>query len=138
MTSWIQPPERSRFRSFLTGACGLFLAVLVLAGYNASRDLARLKAREGQLEGRTVDARARIEALERRIERVRTDPATLERLAREDLGFARSGELVLLVPDSPVSENRPGSEPASEAASSAEAPVPEARTPNAADRAGGV
>jgi cell division protein FtsB len=45
-----------------------------------------------------VTLRARTEALTRTVDRLRTDPAYIEKLAREDLGYVREGETVLKFP----------------------------------------
>lgn len=76
----------------------MIFAVLVLAGYDGSRDLARLRAREAQLEGRLERTDANIAALRERIDRLRSDPYALERVAREDLGLTRAGEVVFILP----------------------------------------
>lgn len=89
----------SSFRTLLYGACLTVLAVLLLAGYDGSRDLARLKAREAQLEERLQSTEAGIAALNERISRLRSDPYTLEKTAREELGLSRPGELVVILPN---------------------------------------
>ena len=84
----------------VTAAAVLFLLVLLgVAGAGSWRDLDRALEREAELEGRIEATSERIEALERRIERLRDDPLLIERLAREELGLVREGDLVLLVPD---------------------------------------
>lgn len=76
----------------------MVFAVLVLAGYDGSRDLVRLKAREAQLEARLRQTDARIAELRERIGRLRSDPYTLERVAREEVGLSRPGEIVVILP----------------------------------------
>jgi len=44
--------------------------------------------------------------LDDRIESIRNDPAMLERLAREDLGLVRAGDVVIVLPDPPPAESR--------------------------------
>jgi cell division protein FtsB len=41
----------------------------------------------------------RVEALKREVIRLKTDPAAVERIAREDLGYVAPGEITLLLPD---------------------------------------
>lgn len=93
-----RPTVRSSFRTLLIGACVIVFVVLLLAGYDGSRDLARLKAREAQLEMRLRETDSAIAALGDRIDRLRSDPYTLERVAREELGLSRPGELVVILP----------------------------------------
>ncbi len=97
----LPPTENSSFRTLLLGACLIVFVVLVLAGYDGSRDLARLKARETQLETRLRVTDAAINELGDRIGRLRSDPYTLERVAREELGLSRPGELVVVLPAPP-------------------------------------
>lgn len=87
--------------------------LLVLAGYDGSRDLARLKAREAQLELRLAEAESGIAKLTDRIRRLRSDPYTLERVAREELGLSRSGEVIVILPPAPEEAVRaPAASPA--------------------------
>lgn len=94
----VRDPEGSSFRTLLYGACVTVLVVLVLAGYDGSRDLARLRAREAQLELRLRTTEAGIAELSDRIERLQADPYTLEKAAREELGLSRPGEVVVILP----------------------------------------
>jgi cell division protein FtsB len=55
------------------------------------RDLAALEADIARL-----NAQARV--LTEQVERVRSDPLYIEKLAREDLGYVRAGETVLKFP----------------------------------------
>jgi len=48
----------------------------------------------------------RVEALRRDIERLKTDPAAIERIARENLGYVAAGELTLLLPGDDPGEVR--------------------------------
>lgn len=95
----------------MLAACSVVFVVLVLAGYDGSRDLARLKAREAQLEARARKTEANIEALRDRIDRLRSDPYTLERVAREELGLSRTGELVVILPNGEDGAARPVATP---------------------------
>jgi len=85
-------------RSVLGAAVLLALALLAVAGVKSHRDLAAARAREREL-ATTIDAtRGRIGRLRGRIERLRDDPGTLERLAREDLGLVRPNDVVIVLP----------------------------------------
>ncbi len=50
------------------------------------------------MERDLVTLRARTDELTRTVERLRNDPAYIEKLAREDLGYVREGETVLKFP----------------------------------------
>jgi hypothetical protein len=51
------------------------------------------------LETRIAETKARSERLQVRIDRLKHDPGMLERLAREDLGMVRPGDLVIELPE---------------------------------------
>jgi cell division protein FtsB len=51
------------------------------------------------LEQQIAETQQRIERLRDRIERIKNDPVTLERLAREDLGLVKPGDVVIVLPD---------------------------------------
>jgi cell division protein FtsB len=86
-------------------ALGLAAVLLVAAGLSAYGVRAVLRVSE---MGREMDAmerdlvtlRTRADELTRTVERLRTDPAYIEKLAREDLGYVREGETVLKFPKS--------------------------------------
>ena len=93
----IEVPARSdSFRPVLGATVLLVLALLAIAGLKSSRDLETARARE----------RLRV-----RIDRLRHDPGMLERLAREDLGMVRPGDVIieLPVPGAAPSPNSPRS-----------------------------
>lgn len=93
------PPERS-LRPLL-GGVGVFvcLAVLATAGLKSYRDLEKARAHESELEAAIAAANGRLEVLARRGELLESDPQTLERLAREQLGMVRPGDVVIVLPD---------------------------------------
>ena len=93
--------QRSSFPALLVGIGGLLVLVLGIAGTRSYRDLLAVKNREAEIRQGIVGAEQRIEALERQIDALENDPATLERLAREDLGLVMPGDVVILLPDDP-------------------------------------
>lgn len=74
------------------------------AVFKARRDAHELSRRIAAIRAENADLRARAEAL-------RTDPAAIERVARENLGFARPDELV--VTGRPSADRQPASRPPS-------------------------
>ena len=81
----------------------LFVALLGIAAWKGSRDLAAARERERLLESRIEDTQERIDELRGRIDRLRSDPGTLERLAREDLGMVRPGDVIIELPPDDLS-----------------------------------
>jgi cell division protein FtsB len=92
------PARSDSFRPVLGATVLLVLALLAIAGLKSSRDLEAARARERLLEQRIAETRAQSERLRVRIDRLRHDPGMLERLAREDLGMVRPGDVVIELP----------------------------------------
>ena len=85
----------------LVAAAGL-LVVASLAVYGGSGVL-RVRAMQQEiqhLEQELGTLRAQTEKLTATIDKLRHDPAYLEKLAREDLGYVKEGETVLKFPTS--------------------------------------
>ena len=92
------PPAPRTARPVLWAAALFLLVLLALAGVKSYRDLSAVRQREGELVERLAATRTEIAAFERRLERLRRDPVTLERLAREELGMVRPGDVVIVLP----------------------------------------
>ncbi|HEX2645300.1 MAG TPA: septum formation initiator family protein [Thermoanaerobaculia bacterium] len=95
------PTPQDSFRPVVGAAVGLFIVLLAIASLKSYRDLESARARQRLLETRIEETQSRIDHLKVRIERLRTDPGTLERLAREDLGMVRPGDVVIELPLDP-------------------------------------
>lgn len=85
-------------RPILGAAVVLFVALLGIASLKSYRDLEVARARQGDLEGKIRDTRTGIDHLKRRIDRLKGDPAILERLAREDLGLVYPDDVIIELP----------------------------------------
>ncbi len=86
------------------------LLLLAVAGLKSFRDLESARERQRGLERRIEETRRSNRQLKRRIEFLADDPATLERLAREQLGMVRAGDVVIVLsqePRTPVADTRP-------------------------------
>ncbi|HXO18353.1 MAG TPA: septum formation initiator family protein [Thermoanaerobaculia bacterium] len=104
------PARPDSLRSVL-GVGVLFVSVLlVFAGVKSHRDLAAARDRERSLQGTIRGTQERIDRLRGRIGSLRDDPEMLERLAREELGLARAGDVVIVLP--PENASSPASAPA--------------------------
>ena len=84
----------------LVGGVALLLVVsaLTMYGISALLRVSHMKREMETLERDLVTLRARTDELTRTVDRLRTDPAYIEKLAREDLGYVREGETVLKFP----------------------------------------
>ena len=85
-------------RSLLSALFVFLLLVLATAALKGWRDLDRSRVRETELKARIAATEQRIETLRREIRDLQSDPATLERVAREDLGLVRPDEVVVVLP----------------------------------------
>lgn len=94
-------------RSLLGAAVFLLLALLLTAGLKSYSDLAAARAHESSLERQISETRHSIDVLQDRIERIKNDPVTLERLAREDLGLVKPGDVVIVLPEDDTAEAEP-------------------------------
>jgi cell division protein FtsB len=91
-------PGRRTSRPLLWGSVAFLLALPALAGGKSYRDLAAVRERESELQTQLSATESEIESFERRLERLRRDPVALERLAREELGMVRPGDVVIVLP----------------------------------------
>ena len=91
--------SRNPFRPLVAVIVLTVLGLTATAGFKSYRDLDAAMSYERQLLEEISEAKERVRLLDRRIDRVRNDPAMLERLAREDLGLARDGDVVIVLPD---------------------------------------
>lgn len=98
----------SPYRSFVAAAVLALLGLLATAGFKSYRDLQTVRAHERKLLGEIAAAEERIRVLNAHIGRIENDPATLERLAREELGMVREGDVVIVLPEDEPGTDRPG------------------------------
>ena len=92
-------------------AVALLLGLLATAAVKSYRELATVRGRETELEARIEATKRNIRDLEHRIGLLDEDPLTLERLAREELGMVRPGDVVIVLPeDDPPASDRPRAE----------------------------
>ena len=84
----------------LVGGAALLVVVGTLSIYGVSAVLrvSHMKREMESLQRDLVTLRARTEELTRTVDRLRSDPAYIEKLAREDLGYVREGETILKFP----------------------------------------
>ncbi len=93
-----------RIRLLLTGGLALVMAALLTYGGTSLVRAWQMKHEVEALERELRDLRAETERLTRTVDRVREDPAQIEKIAREELGYVRKGEKVLKFPPTPNPE----------------------------------
>lgn len=86
------------FRSLLSALLVFLILLLATAALKGWRDLERARSRESSLRERVDTTQKNIEELRHRIEDLRNDPATLDRIAREELGLVGPHDVVLVLP----------------------------------------
>ena len=128
------PGRSDSLRPFLGAGVVVFLILLSVGGLKSYRDLEAARARQKQLETRLHEERQGIERLRDRIERLHSDPATLERLARENLGMVRPGDVLIELPreTAPPAASAPAAPSAVPAHPASSPPSPSAVTPHPA------
>jgi cell division protein FtsB len=100
---WRSPAKRQGLplRIALGGAVVFVVGLVITAGAKSYRDLQIVRQREAELAVRITASEERLEELHHRLELLRDDPATLERLAREELGLVGKDDLVFVLPAEP-------------------------------------
>ena len=108
MREWLQ----SNRRKLATAAICLLasaLLVRVVVGPNGMIVYQRKRAEARQLEQQIQQLQKENDALNQRTKALKTDPATIEREAREQLRYAKPGEVVYLEPEKKGPETPPAS-----------------------------
>jgi cell division protein FtsB len=106
--------KRLRFRKRVTA---LVLVAIFVVGSAAALfakggyvELRRLRSQHAEVEAEVEAQRAEVAALEDEVRRLAEDPLTQERIAREQLGLARPGEVTFLLPGDDRHEGVSGDE----------------------------
>ena len=93
--------DRRRQVVWAAVAIALMLALGSLSAEGGFRRYAKLKRDVRSLEDRNTRLLADNARLKREVQRVRTEPAAIERAARESLGLVRTGEIVFNLESQP-------------------------------------
>ena len=100
-----QSTRLARRLSMRRGTVGAVLALVFLSGIGTALFATRGYFDVAQAREELAALRARVEAqqdkvvrLKREVQRLREEPAALERIAREELGMAKPGEVTFLLP----------------------------------------
>ncbi len=96
----LHPQERKPppYPPILGVAVVVILLVLALAALKSYRDLQAARAHEAELQQGIRAAEQRIAGLRERAASLESDPLTLERMAREELGMIKPGDVVIILP----------------------------------------
>lgn len=92
------PPALFKHKGVVAGVgLTIVLAIAAAAGHSVLADLGAVQAEQRALEQRMVRLQRGNDAMRRHLERMQADPAYLERVIRERLGWSRPGEVVYRV-----------------------------------------
>lgn len=91
-------PSRS-YRSLIGVAAVSLLGLLATAGVKSYRDLKTALDLEQRLGRQITESGDRIRVLRDHVRGIEEDPLTLERLAREELGLVKPGDVVIVLPE---------------------------------------
>ncbi|HYD50829.1 MAG TPA: septum formation initiator family protein [Terriglobales bacterium] len=94
MTLLPSPPSKYKGWLALGAVLLLSFAALTLFGEGGLTELLHTRREQRALEGRILEQQERNQALRRKIERLQSDDAFIERQARVKLGLVKPGELV--------------------------------------------
>lgn len=103
-----QEDQGSHLRPLVRAAVFLLLLLLVTAGVQSWRDLTEARELKSSLEAEIADTEESILLLEDRLQRIEKDPATLEQLAREELGWVSEDDIVVVLPLAAAGEGEDG------------------------------
>jgi cell division protein FtsB len=87
-----------RRRALALGAVAVVVVSLAGFGVSGFVRMSRLMQEMALMERELAALRAQSDTLARTIECLRSDPQCIEKSAREDLGMAREGEIILKFP----------------------------------------
>ena len=95
------PPRPDSLRSVLGAAVLFALVLLAFASVKSHQDLVAARDQERLLKSTIRATEQRIDRLHGRIRQLRDDPVTLDRMAREELGLVKPGDVVIVLPEEP-------------------------------------
>ena len=98
-------------RALLQALYAVALIALASAALKGWRDHQHAVEHERTLEAEIAATEERIATLKLRIDRLQHDPATLDRVAREELGLVKPNEVVIVLPERPSSAPLPALPP---------------------------
>jgi cell division protein FtsB len=90
-----------RWRFVAAGALGVVFVAMLVVGGNGLIRVWRMKQEVETLQRNIQTLEAENDRLARTIDRLREDPAMIEKIAREELGYVKEGERVLKFPAPP-------------------------------------
>ena len=97
-------PPRRRTLQWLLGFVTLVLVINALIGERGLMETLRARRQHSELVTSIDRLRAENTRLRDEMRRLRSDPATIEALARQDLGLIKPGELLFIIKDTKTTD----------------------------------
>jgi cell division protein FtsB len=101
----------SRHARTILGLALLLLAIHDLFGSHGLLAMRRTQTQMKELRGEINRLNQENSNLNKQVQALRTDPKAVERIAREEMGLARPGEMIFKLPDEPQKSNDPPKKP---------------------------
>jgi cell division protein FtsB len=101
----------SRNARTILGLALLLLAIHDLFGGHGLLAMRRTQMQMQELRGQVDRLHQENNDLNRQVQALRTDPKAVERIAREEMGLARPGEMIIRLPDPPPESPAPAKKP---------------------------
>lgn len=98
-----QPTFWSRHARKFLGAALLLLALQDVFGAHGFLAMWRTRQQIQELQGRITSLNKENGSLSDEVKSLKTDPKAIERIAREEMGLARPGEMIFKMPAAPDS-----------------------------------
>lgn len=105
------PRHRRRGRRLLYALIGFVVCVLVVDSLIGERGLfetIRARRQHGKLQTEIDGVRLENARLREQARQLREDPATIEAIARRELGLIKPGEILFIIKDLPQTQDPPG------------------------------
>jgi cell division protein FtsB len=101
----------SRYARTILGFALLLLAIHDVFGSHGLLAMRRTQTQIRQLHGEIDRLSQENSELGKQVQALRSDPKAVERIAREEMGLARPGEMIFKLPDEPPKSNSPAKKP---------------------------
>ena len=101
----------SRYARTILGFALLLLAIHDIFGSHGLLAMRRTQSQIRELRGEIDRLNQENRELGKQVQSLRSDPKAVERIAREEMGLARPGEMIFKLPDEPQKSSSPAKKP---------------------------
>jgi cell division protein FtsB len=99
---------RGLLRQFGPGLLGVLVVVMIVHDVFGTHGFLAMRRTQSEIKKVQADLEQlskENEALEQEVKDLKTDPKLIEKIARDDLGLARPGEVIIRIPQGQLPEN---------------------------------